>query len=151
MISHLSFPFLSLFLHSSLPLTSLHVSTRTQTIFALSPPYPSMTSPPTMPPMLLFTQKAFFLCDHIVNGAISKKVQKCKVVHLRLRARLQINAEELQRRKLDFLSSVQVQQHGFLKGKHLHSLLNSSSFGFSVFLRAQVEIVPRASCNSPRK
>lgn len=144
------FPFsLHLVLHSSLPLTSLHVSTRAQTIFALSPPYPSL---PTTPPMLPFTQKALFLCDPTINGATSEKVQKCKVVHLQLRARLQINKEGLQRKKLDFLPSVRVQQHGFLKGKHLRSSpLHSSSFGFSVFLCTRVEIVPRASCNSPRK
>lgn len=146
------FPFsLTLVLHSSLPPTSLHVSTRVQTIFALSPPYRSMTSPP---PMSSFTQKAFFLpcVTPTINEAVFEKVQKCQVGYLRLRARLQINAEELQRRKLGFLSSVRLQQHGFLKGKHLRSsLLHSSSFGFSVFLRTRVEIFPWAFCNSPRK
>lgn len=99
------FPFsLPLVLRSSLPLTSLHVSTHAQTIFALSPPYSSMTSLPTLPPKLPFTQKAFFLCDPTINGAISKKVQKCKVVHRRWRALLQTNAQELQRRKIRLFS-----------------------------------------------
>lgn len=153
MISHLFFLFLYLsFLHSSLPLTSLHVSTRAQTIFAPVTSLPEHDKPATHASVPSFTQKAIFLCDPTINEAAAEKGQKCTVAHLRLRARLQINAEELQKRKLDFLSSVRVQQHGFRKGKHLRSsLLHSSSFGFFVLIRARVKIVPRASCNSPRK
>lgn len=96
------FPFsLPLLLHASLPLTSLRVSARAQTIFALSPPHPGTTSPPPVPPVLPFNPEGlYFLYDPTINEAISrpppqKKVQKWKVVHLRLWARLQINAEEL--------------------------------------------------------
>lgn len=75
------FPFsLPLLLHSSLPLTSLRVSARAQTIFALSPPYPGTTSPPTVPTVLPFNPEGlFFLYDPTINEAISpKKKKKCK-------------------------------------------------------------------------
>lgn len=99
------FPFsLPLLLHSSLPLTSLRVSTRAQTIFALSPPYPGMTSPADRASRApLLPRRPFPLCDPTINEATSKrKVQKWKVVHLPLQAQLQINVEELQKEEMGF-------------------------------------------------
>lgn len=124
------FPFsLPLLLHFSLPLTSLRVSARAQTIFAPSPPHPGTTSPPPVPPMLPFNPEGlFFPYDPTINEA-----KKCAKVEggapVTTGSIANLCRRACKRRKLDSLSSVRVQQHGFLKGKHLRSsLLHSSSF-----------------------
>lgn len=139
MISHLSFPFLSLsFSFLPVPLTSAPVSTRARTIFAPSPASPCTTSPPRPPRAppegLLPASRRGPSRGRAptITGVLAKERSGAATQEMR------------------FSLSARVQQPRFLKGKPLRgSPLHTSSFGFR---RARgLEIVPRASCDSPRK
>lgn len=142
------FPFsLPLCLCPSFPLTSVRISTRAQTIFALSPPSPSATSLPLPPRAPFFTQKALLSHEPTINRGVSQKAQgrAPTITGMFANAGSSVATEEMR------FSVLGEGPTALIPKGQTSPWLPVTPVLFGFLHGRGVEIVPRASCNSPRK